>query len=86
MKAIFVLGALLGAAIVGSAQTAQAPDTQWGMVVNDATQAGALTHFKGGVAIQIGTIRINADEADFNRETGQLDLLGNVRMLTKPAR
>lgn len=99
MKSVLLIGIVLGIAMIGSAQTIggglgptpgqviQAPETTWGLVTNDATTDpdGIIRHAKG-VEINIGTIRLTADEADFNRETGQMDLRGNVQMLTRPSR
>jgi lipopolysaccharide assembly outer membrane protein LptD (OstA) len=83
VKTILLVGAVLGVTMIGSAQTAQAPEGR----VLAATQEivdESLTYLRGGVEIQIGGIRVTADEVDFHGDTGVYDLRGNVHLLTRP--
>ena len=84
---ILFVGAVLGIAMIGSAQTAQAPV---GQVLSNKSardaQDASLRHFTGAVEIQIGGIRVTADEADLHLDTGEYDLRGNVHVKTRPGR
>ena len=86
MKMILFVGAALGIAMIGSAQTAQAPEAL--VTSNKAVQdaQASLRHFTGAVDIQIGGIRVTADEADLHLDTGEYDLRGNVHLKTRPGR
>jgi len=46
-------------------------------------QNNPVTHLRGSVELQLGTIRMTADEADMNASTDEVDLRGNVHLSTK---
>ena len=85
MRTVVFSVALLGMAMIAGAQTTQAPATTWTLVTNSATNgADGLLRHATNVVIQIGTIRLTADEIDLDPATGRMDLRGNVQMLTPP--
>jgi len=91
MKSILLFGIVLGLAVIGSAQISPPPsalrpcpaDTPVGVVTDDATSDadGVLRH-ANKPKITIGTVQITADDADFNRATGEYVLHGDIRILT----
>ncbi len=86
MKRILFVFGVLGMVTFADAQTS-APLKLTMTTQRAVEQADTQTiHMTGAVEIVFadGTIRLNADEAVVNRETGVVDLRGNVR-LTVPA-
>ena len=78
MKYLILLGLLIGElAIAQQGFTVTARQT---------SQDGPITKARGDVVISNGSVRIQADSIDFNRETGELEAAGRVRIrfLSKP--
>ena len=44
---------------------------------------GAVIHLKGQVTIENDAIRVQADEADYNADTGEIQAHGDVRVKLK---
>jgi hypothetical protein len=49
------------------------------------TRQGSILQYRGNVRIRTETVTVMADEADFNVNTQQFDLRGNVRVRVLPA-
>jgi lipopolysaccharide assembly outer membrane protein LptD (OstA) len=79
MKLILFVVSVLGVAALGSAQVATDPTVVSNKQYRDATGV----HMRGAVEIRVGTVRITADEADTHGDTGEFELRGNVRLLTR---
>lgn len=86
MKRILLIFIVLGMVAFANAQTS-APLKLTITTQRVTEDAGKQTlQMTGGVEIVFegGTIRVNADEAVVNRETGAIDLRGNVRLTVPP--
>jgi hypothetical protein len=79
MKLILFAVSILGVAALGGAQVASEKPT---IVANSITEDPRGWHMKD-VEIRVGTVRILADEADTRRDSGEFELRGNVRLLTR---
>jgi lipopolysaccharide assembly outer membrane protein LptD (OstA) len=83
MKFILFVVSVLGVAALGSAQVAREKPTISAIRATAISQDPRGVHMRGAVEIQVGTVRIVADEADTRGDSGEFELRGNVRLLTR---
>ena len=87
MKRILFIFGVLGMVTFANAQIS-APAKLTMTSHQTLREAGKQTFRMTGaveIVFQGGTIKVNADEAFVNRETGVVDLRGNVRLAVPPA-
>jgi lipopolysaccharide assembly outer membrane protein LptD (OstA) len=77
---IRLLAVLCLSAAFGNGQTgSQAKDTDLQLNAQTIDSRGPVILCRGDVKITVGAIAIQADEADYDTNTGELTLRGNVR-------
>ena len=80
MKVILFVVSVVGVAALDSAQVASEKPT---ILSNSISQDARGMHMRGAVEIRVGTVRVVADAADTRFDTGEFELRGNVRLLTR---